>query len=180
MTDSSVANNPFESGARKVIPAVLVYARMGDQFLMIHRGGEKKGDYHLGKWNGLGGKLEADESPLEGARRELREESGLDLEAGRFRALGALQFPNFKAHKNEDWMVFLFKAEVRRDEVPKVLEGCAEGTLHWIPIQEILNLNLWAGDRLFIPSVLAGRPVIGTIWYEGQSVSRHWIEELGW
>ena len=54
--------NPFESGARKVIPAVLVYVKSADdQVLMIHRmdgaGASSAADYHAGKWNGLGENL---------------------------------------------------------------------------------------------------------------------------
>jgi 8-oxo-dGTP diphosphatase len=81
---------------------------------MIHRDSGRPGDYHAGKWNGLGGKLEPDESPIEGARRELREEAALVLPPEAFRALGVLQFPNFKAHKNEDWVVWVFVAELPR------------------------------------------------------------------
>ena len=61
-----------------------------------------------GKWNGLGGKCEPDESPLEAAIREFKEESGLVLEPGAVKPLGVLQFPNFKPAKHEDWMVFVF------------------------------------------------------------------------
>ena len=27
---------------------------------------------------------------------------------------------------------------------------CSEGELQWIPKQDILNLNLWEGDRIFL------------------------------
>src|SRR5581483_1710568 len=123
--------NAFESGAQKAIPAVLVYAFEGERVLLIHRGG-KPGDYHEGKWNGLGGKLEKGESPLEAARRELHEESGLDLPEGRFRALGTITFPDFKAHKHEDWIVFVFRAEVSATEASRVHHEIQEGSLHWI------------------------------------------------
>jgi len=61
--------------------SVAVYARRGDEVLVIeHR--------RLGTWLPIGGELEPGETPLEAARRELREETGL---AGPFRALqGAL------------------------------------------------------------------------------------------
>src|SRR5271156_6305865 len=99
--------NPFESGARKVIPAVLVYASRGGhrgaETLMIHRNA-RPDDHHGGKWNGLGGKCEEGESPLETARREFHEESGLELPATAFKPLGVLQFPDFKPAKREDWI----------------------------------------------------------------------------
>ena len=166
--------NAFESGERKVVPAVLIYVRSGDHVLMIHRTG-KKGDYHSGKWNGLGGKFEADESPLECARRELREESGLDLEEPQFHCLGVIQFPNFKAHKHEDWLVYVFSARI--EERVSSLK-CSEGDLHWVPSTDLLQLNLWPGDRHFLPYVLEERPFLGTIWYRGEEVLRHQIQPL--
>jgi hypothetical protein len=45
--------------------------------LMIHRNA-RPGDQHLGKYNGLGGKLEADEDIVAGMRREIHEEAGID------------------------------------------------------------------------------------------------------
>jgi 8-oxo-dGTP diphosphatase len=59
---------------------------------MVHRV-KKQNDMHQGKWNGLGGKLEAGESPEQCAVREIAEESGLqvmDLELK-----GILTFPAF-------------------------------------------------------------------------------------
>lgn len=167
--------NPFESGARKVIPAVLIYPKSEDKVLMIHRNGSKTGDYHLGKWNGLGGKLELDESPLECAQRELREESGLDLPVESFRILGVLQFPNFKPHKNEDWMVYVFSAAV---PVGLILGHCLEGALHWVLRSDVMGLNLWAGDQYFLPHVLEEKPFLGTIWYEGERVVRHSVSNI--
>lgn len=171
--------NAYESGQRKNIPAVLVYARHGGNVLMIHRNSESRpGDYHAGKWNGLGGKCEVDESYLETARRELREESGLDLPLERFRSLGLLQFPNFKAHQNEDWTVMVFSAEVLENERSAVLAKGEEGELHWIPESDLEKLNLWPGDRHFIPHVRENRPFYGAIWYRGPEVVRADVRPL--
>ena len=116
----SNGGNLFETGERKSIPAVLVYARLEDQVLMIHRNASATvtgcEDHHAGRWNGLGGKCEANESALEAARREFLEEAGIDLESDTFNPLGVLQFPNFKAHKNEDWIVFVFSVEITLEQ----------------------------------------------------------------
>ena len=143
---------------------------------MLHRNAaDRPGDYHAGKWNGLGGKLEPDESPLEAAVREVREESGLDLPPAAFRALGSVTFPNFKPHKGEDWNVWVFMARVSDAHRATPVQG-PEGSLHWVPAADVLKLNLWAGDRHFVPHVLDEKTFFGTLWYRGQEVERHWIQ----
>src|ERR1700677_2496819 len=101
---------------RKVVPAVLIYARLtepsqSDKYLLIHRGG-RPGDYHEGRWNGLGGKLEANESPRQAASREFSEEAGLALPEERFSPLGFITFPNFKPRESQDWWVVVFTVDV--------------------------------------------------------------------
>lgn len=72
--------DPAVSPARRAF-SVAVYARRGTQILVI----EHK---RLKTWLPIGGEIEANETPLEAASRELREETGLE---GTFRPLqGAL------------------------------------------------------------------------------------------
>lgn len=78
--------------------ATLCYLRRDNQTLMIHRI-KKPGDMHMGKWNGLGGKLESGESPEDCARREVEEESGLLVK--KMWLKGFLSFPGFA--NDEDW-----------------------------------------------------------------------------
>lgn len=163
--------NGFESGTRRVIPAVLVYLRCGQEVLMLHRAA-REGDIHSGKWNGLGGKLEVDESPRAACVREVWEESGIELPVERYRSLGVLQFPNFKAHKSEDWLCWVFDAELTASEKENVWKRSDEGELHWIAADQVMNLNLWPGDRQFLPWVLSRRPFCGTFWYEAGEVVR--------
>ncbi|MEY3197958.1 MAG: hypothetical protein RL023_812 [Candidatus Parcubacteria bacterium] len=54
--------------------ATLIYVLHQDKVLMLHRT-KKANDVHEGKWNGLGGKFEAGETPEECMLRELEEES---------------------------------------------------------------------------------------------------------
>lgn len=122
--------------------ATLCYVRSGGRTLMLHRD-KKPGDVHKGKWNGLGGKLEAGESPDECVVREVREEAGLELADPRLR--GVLTFPAFA--KGEDWVVFVYTAT----RFSGSLGDCPEGTLEWIADAKVPELNLWEGDRLFLP-----------------------------
>jgi 8-oxo-dGTP diphosphatase len=109
---------------------------------MLHRV-KKAQDMHAGKWNGLGGKFEAGESPEACAVREVLEESGLLIARPRLR--GVITFPAF-AH-GEDWLAFVFVAHTFTGD----LIDSAEGQLEWIADGELLDLNLWAGDRIFLP-----------------------------
>ncbi len=109
---------------------------------MIHRV-KKAGDIHAGKWNGLGGKLEPGETPEECAVREIREESGLI--ARRLELKGVLSFPGFA--NDEDWYAFVFVVP----EFEGQISESQEGYLQWIESTEIYDLNLWEGDRVFLP-----------------------------
>ena len=109
---------------------------------MIHRV-KKQNDYHQGKWNGLGGKFEQGESPEECAVREIREESGLRIKSIKMK--GFITFPMFDG--KEDWYVFLFTA----DDFDGKLIDSNEGKLEWIPNGELTDINLWEGDKYFIP-----------------------------
>jgi len=110
--------------------------------LMIHRV-KKKNDYHHGKWNGLGGKFEIGESPEECAKREIKEESGLIL--ANLKLKGFITFPLFDG--NEDWYVFLFTS----DKFSGDLIDSPEGNLEWISNDKLTTINLWEGDKYFIP-----------------------------
>ena len=121
--------------------STLCYIRKNNQTLMLHRIKKDK-DIHQGKWNGLGGKLEQGEMPEDCVIREVKEESGLIIKEPQMR--GVMSFPLFK--DNQDWMVFLFTVD---NFEGKIIE-CLEGELKWIDDTEILNLNLWEGDKYFI------------------------------
>lgn len=113
-----------------------------DCTLMIYRN-KKNNDYHEGKWNGLGGKFEQGESPEECAIREIEEESGLKVKSVKMK--GFITFPLFDG--KDDWYVFLFTA----DEFEGELINSPEGHLEWIQNDRINEINLWEGDKIFIP-----------------------------
>lgn len=142
---------------------------------MIHRN-RRPQDYHEGKWNGLGGKCEADESALEAAIREFQEETDITLSPHELSQLGVIHFPNFKQHKNEDWLVFVFAAKVPEGVRPT--EITEEGELAWVPLEHVSSLKLWDGDRYFIQHVLTKTPFHGTIWYNGQDAIRADVRAL--
>lgn len=151
------------------ILATLGYVLSPDRrrVLMIHRNA-RESDQHLGKYNGLGGKLERDEDVVAGMRREIREEAGIDcLELG---LRGTISWPGF-GRDGEDWFGFLFVVD-RFSGTPH--ERNAEGTLEWVDVGRILDLPLWEGDRHFLPLVFDAdpRPFHGVMPYrDGRLVS---------
>lgn len=177
--------NAYESGTQKNIPAVLIYVfaqfRDGtERVLMVHRNSkDRPDDFHAGKWNGLGGKCEVGESFLQAAKRELHEESTLEISDGNFSFAGIVQFPNFKPQRNEDWTCAVYHIEISEAEALTVPPLTAEGSLHWIEKEKLLDLNLWAGDRHFLPAMLARTLFSACIWYEGSSVSRYEMARAG-
>lgn len=128
-----------------------VLSRDRSRVLMVHRNA-RPGDQHLGKYNGLGGKLERDEDIAGGMRRELMEEAGLEAMAMRLR--GTISWPGF-GRAGEDWFGFVFVIDDWRGEPPA---ANAEGQLEWIEVDRLLDLPLWEGDRHFLPLVFDEDP----------------------
>ncbi|HPN37555.1 MAG TPA: 8-oxo-dGTP diphosphatase [Melioribacteraceae bacterium] len=122
--------------------ATLCYVKDGNKTLMIHRI-KKQNDFHEGKWNGLGGKFELGESPEDCVIREVKEEAGLNIIKPKM--CGFITFPLFDG--KDDWYVFLFTAN---NFTGKLIDS-PEGELAWIDDDKLLQLNLWDGDRIFIP-----------------------------
>lgn len=146
------------------IVATLGYVLSADrkQVLMIHRN-TREDDLHLGKYNGLGGKLEADEDVAACMRREIREEAGIECLDLQFR--GTLSWPGF-GKNGEDWLGFIFV--IHRFE-GTAHEGNHEGTLEWVPRARLMELPMWEGDQHFLPLVFDDDPRLfhGVMPYKG-------------
>lgn len=135
------------------IVATLGYVLSPDrsQVLLIHRNA-RPDDQHLGKYNGLGGKIERDEDVVAGMRREIHEEAGIACDELQLR--GTISWPGF-GKQGEDWLGFLFLITAYSGTP---YETNAEGTLEWVPVDRILDLPLWDGDRRFLPLVFDDDP----------------------
>lgn len=118
----------------------------GTRVLLVHRN-RRPGDAHLGKYNGLGGKLEPGEDVVACIRREVREESGLECEALTLR--GTISWPGFGT-SGEDWFGFVFRIDRTRGTA---WTENADGPLEWVAVERVLELPLWEGDRHFLPLV---------------------------
>ena len=146
-----------------MILATLCYIKHNGRTLMVHRN-RKPDDIHAGKWNGLGGKVEAGESPEMCIRREVLEESGLTIHGPYLH--GLLIFTNFKG---QGWYVFVFTAA----QFDGDLIDSPEGHLEWIPDAEFDSLSLWPSDRIFLPWIGGGRFFSAHFRYEGETMLGH-------
>ena len=135
------------------ILATLGYVLSPDRskVLLVHRNARPE-DTHYGKYNGLGGKLEPDEDVAAGMCRELHEEAGIEVTALRLR--GTISWPGF-GKQGEDWFGFVFLIEGFEGTPPP---RNAEGELAWVALDQIASLNLWEGDRQFLPLVFDSDP----------------------
>ena len=119
----------------------LCYIEKDGKYLMIHRV-KKQNDINKDKWVGVGGKLEAGETPFDCARREIEEETGLLVDKLNYRGLVTFVSDEFGTE-----YMHLFHADRFSGSL---LEECAEGNLEWVDKKDVLRLPLWEGDKIFL------------------------------
>jgi 8-oxo-dGTP diphosphatase len=126
--------------------SVAVYARKGDRVLVI----EHK---RLKTWLPIGGELEAGETPLEAAVRELREETGL---AGTFHTLtgaldgvpaGLIGYEEHQAGSKGLHMNFVFVCEIAAGA--EVVPNDEFGAFRWVNRAELDRLESPLNVRQF-------------------------------
>ena len=140
----------------------LCYIDNGDSYLMLHRV-KKDNDASHGKWIGVGGKCEADESPDECMLREVKEETGLEITSWRYR--GIVTFVS------DEWgteYMHLFTADGFTGEIG----DCDEGVLEWVKKADFAALPQWEGDKIFLRLLEEGAPFFSLkLCYEGDRLT---------
>lgn len=141
----------------------LCYISRGDAYLLLHRV-KKKNDLNQDKWIGFGGHLEENESPEEGMRRELLEETGLTVTDLRYRGI-----VTFVSDRYEGEYMHLFTGSETRG----TLTDCDEGVPEWIKKKDFAALPQWEGDRIFLRLLEEGAPFFSLkLEYAGESLAR--------
>lgn len=139
----------------------LCYVEQDGKYLMLHRV-KKKQDVNQEKWIGIGGHFEKDESPEDCLLREALEETGLRLTSYRFRGL-----VTFLSDRWPTEYMCLYTA----DGFDGTLTECEEGELVWVPKDEVMDLNLWEGDKIFLRLLQEERAFFSLkLRYEGETL----------
>ncbi len=135
--------------------------------------GMKKRGFGEGYWNGFGGKLEPGESLETAARRELREEAG--IEALSLAPAGVMRFAYEDGTEEREVRVFAVDAF---DGEPTESEEMRPA---WFASAELPFERMWKNDRHWYPYFLAGTPFRGQFRFDtkqGTTLLSHEIAAL--
>lgn len=137
--------------SREPIPTfcfALVVVKRGHRFLLVH---ERK---HGQGWYLPAGRVEAGETFEEAARRETKEESGIDVELE-----GVLRFEQTPGPDHQRVRVF-FLARPKDDATPKTMADEHSLEAGWFTLDEVARLPL-RGDEVtgWLQHVLDGAPI---------------------
>ena len=145
-----------------------------NKVLVLHRV-KKKDDMHKNKYIGVGGKLEAYESPRQGMVREIKEEVGIEPIDLTFRALIYFkELNNANKHPALNYLVFAYRCTQYKG---KIKETTDEGELVWVDLDiEYQKLDLWEGDRVFVPKVIKENTFFEAIFeYNSEGILSNYI-----
>jgi len=115
--------------------------------------GFKKRGFGMGKWNGVGGKVDADESPLIAAIRETREEIGVNV-AGYIQEMGVIEF-EYRTKTPEKVIVFVYVAKKWEGEPIETEEILPK----WFDIDKVPYELMWPDDKLWLPRFIKGQKI---------------------
>ncbi len=122
----------------------LCFLTRNDHVLMLHRAKSP----NKGLWNGVGGKIHKDESPLAACLREVKEETGFALETARY--CGVVTWRGFEI--NEGGLYIFVAPAPDGDPVES-----HEGRLEWKPRAWVFSSPEVVGNiHHFAPPVLNG------------------------
>lgn len=124
-----IIDQGFDSTRFSVIPRTLTFIFNEGQVLLLLGAENKK--IWAGKYNGIGGHIEAGEDILESALRELAEETGItDIS---LRLCGQVMIT---LNQSEGIALFIFKGNYLGQE----FKSSHEGDLEWIALKDLQNL----------------------------------------
>jgi 8-oxo-dGTP diphosphatase len=138
------------------IPRTLTFIFNSGDVLLMKRAAHKR--VFPNRYNGVGGHIERDEDPYTSARRELREETGLDVPL-MLRAVHQID-----TGVSSGIMLFVFTGESSTREVAS---DDREGTLHWVSLASLDQYDLVEDIALMLPRITAAHaPLFAHVSYD--------------
>ena len=156
----------YEKNPKDYEETVLCYILKDDEVLMLKRK-EDKEDINSNKWMGVGGHLELNESPDDCVLREVKEETGLTLTS--YDLLGQIKF--YYNNKYTEKIYVYVGYEVKGEFIP-----CDEGELKFVKRDDIYNLPMWEGDKLFLKPLLDNKKFKCSLYYENDKLINYKIK----
>jgi 8-oxo-dGTP diphosphatase len=130
-----------------VIPRTLCFICRDENVLLLRGAASKR--LWAGKLNGIGGHIEVGETPLEGARREIAEETGLYIHDLRLRGIVHV----CSQVSVQGIMIMIYVGQAPALEVRPSLEG----ELIWCPVHSLPRDELVEDLPELIPRVLGAK-----------------------
>lgn len=149
---------------------------------MIHQSprlllGMKKRGFGAGRWNGFGGKLAEGETIEEAAKREVREESG--LEAIDLEPVGLINFEFSTQGGSTSGGQVLEVHVFRCERFSGDLVESEEMKPQWFEEKDIPFGEMWPDDIYWVPLFLAGKKFKGRFLFgEGDSILEKELNEV--
>ena len=118
----------------------------------------KKRGFGAGKWNGFGGKIKNGEKIEEAAKRELKEEVGIN--ASEMEKIGVI---NFEFTNNDEMPeVHFFRVKKWSNEPAETEEMKPQ----WFDIKNIPYDSMWPDDKFWLPLFLEGKNFRGKFLFD--------------
>lgn len=110
----------------------------------------KKRGFGVNKWNGVGGKVQENESIENAAKRETLEEIGVRVE--KLEKMGRL---NFYFEEKSDWnqQVIVYKSNSWQGEI----QESEEMAPRWFKLDEIPYREMWEDDPYWLPYLVENK-----------------------
>lgn len=135
---------------------------------MLHRI-KKENDENKGKWIGIGGGFENNESPEDCLLREIKEECGIIPTS--YTPRGIVTFVS------DEWgCEYMHLYTATSDADVNSLVECDEGVAKWVENENILSLPMWEGDKIFFDLIRRGEPFFSLkLVYKGENLVESYL-----
>lgn len=116
----------------------------------------KKRGFGQGKWNGVGGKVNENETNIESVIREAREEIDVEIKEKDIQEAGYIKFRFLdKPEWNQNMTVYTVYSWRGEPEETKEMKP------KWFALKEIPYSETWPDDKFWLPKILSGQKIDG-------------------